>query len=236
MTFSERLAAAIAKSGHTQKSLADAVGMAQSSVWKLLSGAKGSRKTVAIAKELGVDPDWLSSGLGEMCKNSSIKLRDGVPASKVVGSPIQAWDSSDPLGDDEVEIPFYKSIELAAGAGRSKNQDYNGFKLRFSRATLRRYGIAPSDTAAFTVHGDSMAPVIPNGSTVMVDRGRTNIVDGGIYFIEQDDLFRIKLLYRQSGGKLIIRSYNTSEFPDEITDIGSVKVIGRVFNSSVMFL
>ena len=50
MTFSERLEMAMKESGHTQGSLAKAVGMAQSSVWKLVSGgAQGSRKLVDIA-------------------------------------------------------------------------------------------------------------------------------------------------------------------------------------------
>lgn len=63
MDFSERLELAMKEGGHTQGSLAKAVGMAQSSVWKLVSGgAKGSRKIVDIARVLGVRPEWLSDG------------------------------------------------------------------------------------------------------------------------------------------------------------------------------
>lgn len=234
-TFSDRLNAALDAENMSQAQLAEAVGLSQPAIQKLTSGkAKSSRKVVEIARALNVRPEWLSSGLSEMRDNSSERARDGVPASMAIGRPIQAWDSSDPLEDDEVEIPFYKSIELAAGNGRCVNEDYNGFKLRFSKATLRRYGAEPKYTAAFPVSGDSMAPVIPNGSTVTIDRNHTKIVDGGIYVIEQDELFRVKLLYRQPGGKLIIRSYNSSEFPDETADIDTVKIIGRVINWSVM--
>ena len=234
-TFTDRLNTALDAAAISQAQLAEAVGISQPAIQKLTSGkAKSSRKVVEIAKALNVRPEWLSSGLGEMRDNSSERARDGIPASEATGRPIKAWDSSDPLEDDEVEIPFYKSIELAAGNGRCVNQDYNGFKLRFSKATLRRYGAEPKYAAAFPVSGDSMAPVIPNGSTVTIDRNHTKIVDGGIYVIEQDELFRVKLLYRQPGGKLIIRSYNSVEFPDETADIDTVKIVGRVINWSVM--
>lgn len=60
MTFSERLDKAMKESGYTQGSLAKAVGMAQSSVWKLVSGgAQGSRRLVDIARVLGLGQSGL---------------------------------------------------------------------------------------------------------------------------------------------------------------------------------
>ncbi len=70
MDFSERLARAMSLAGYTQGRLAKEVGMAQSSVNKLLNGANGSRKTVEIASVLGVRPEWLSTGAGEMLADS----------------------------------------------------------------------------------------------------------------------------------------------------------------------
>lgn len=66
MGFSERPAQAMKNAGYTQGRLAKDVGMAQSSVNKLLKDANGSRKTVEIASVLGVRPEWLSAGEGEM--------------------------------------------------------------------------------------------------------------------------------------------------------------------------
>ncbi len=65
MGFSERLAQAMKYAGYTQGRLAKDVGMAQSSVNKLLKEANGSRKTVEIASVLGVRPEWLSTGEGK---------------------------------------------------------------------------------------------------------------------------------------------------------------------------
>lgn len=230
-TLAERLKSARNRAGISQQELGKAVGVTQAAIQKLESGkAKASTKLIDIARFLQVSPEWLLYEEGEV---SSGKTKDGVPMSDIRADPVDVWDSSSPLTDDEVFIPYFSSIELAAGSGHCNNEDYSGHKLKFSRATLRRYGATPVNVVAFPVHGDSMSPVIPNGSTVVVDTGHKNIVDGGIYAIEQDDLFRIKLLYRQPG-KLLIKSYNTDEFPEEEAETHKVKIIGRVINWSVM--
>lgn len=238
MTFADRLNLAMKMRGFTQVELAEAADMAQPSVWKLTSGkAKSSRKIVEISNALRVDPVWLSTGEGEEPDFlKSEKIKDGIPVKDFKPKEIAEWDSNTPLSDDEVEVPYYKSIELAAGwGGFGGNSDDDGYKLRFSRSTLRRYGISPKDVASFPVHGDSMEPIIPNGTTVFVNKGDKRIVDGGVYFIEQDGLLRIKLLYRQPG-KLIIKSYNSVDFPDEEADPATVNIVGRVFNMSVMLI
>ncbi|HFS6894444.1 TPA: XRE family transcriptional regulator [Morganella morganii] len=234
-TFTERLNLAMKMRGFTQSSLGDAVGMAQPSIWKLTSGrAHSSRKAVEIAHALNVDPVWLATGEGVAPDFLNNHAPDGVPMDSINPEKVEAWDSRTPLDKDEVEIPFYKSIELAAGYGCDGAEDENGYKLRFSRSTLNRYGVHPSEAMAFPVHGDSMSPVIPNGATVSVSTGHKKVIDGGVYAIEQDDLLRVKILMRRPGGKLIIRSFNSSDYPDEIANEDDVKIIGRVFNWSVM--
>ncbi len=229
-TLAQRLKIAMESSGCTQIKLAELVGVTQGAIQKLVSGkAKSTRNLLDIAEALKVNPQWLNSGEGEM---RPAKMSTMPPENE--WQSVEAWDEGTPLGDDEVYIPFYKSIELAAGVGCSTNEDHNGYKLRFSKSTLRRYGAEPSNVISFPVYGDSMAPVIPNKSTVTVDMGHKTITDGGIYAIEQDELFRVKLLYRMPGRKVIIRSFNKDEFPDEEASLDDVKIIGRVISWSVM--
>ncbi|MBS6076116.1 MAG: helix-turn-helix transcriptional regulator [Citrobacter freundii] len=234
-SFSERLNIAMRERGVTQGALAEAVGMAQPSVWKLASGgAKGSRKTVQIAHVLGVRPEWLSDGIGPMRDDEK---ESSIPPESEWGS-VDAWDKNTPLPDDEVEVPFLKDIEFACGDGRVHGEDHNGFKLRFSKATLRRVG-ANSDGSGvlcFPATGDSMEPVIPDGTTVAVDTNNKRIVDGKLYAISQpgageDKLKRIKQLYRKPGGILTIRSFNRD---DEEASEAEVEIIGRVFWYSVL--
>lgn len=88
-------------------------------------------------------------------------------------------------------------------------------KLRLSKATLRQYGVDPSNAYALTAFGNSMSPVINNGATVYVDVGRTSIVDGKIYAINHGGLFKFKYLYRLPKGGVKIVSENKEEYPDE---------------------
>ncbi|HGJ5921851.1 XRE family transcriptional regulator [Arsenophonus apicola] len=228
-TMHERIRQARLAKKMTQAELAEKLSVTPQSVqqWETSTEPK-KKRLMKIADVLDIDVNWLLFG--------ERKNKDGRLENKMNFREISEWDESTPLEDDEVEIPFYKSIELAAGSGCNENKDYNGFKLRYSRSTLRKYGISSKNVYAFTVHGNSMEPVIPNGATVFVNCCDNSIVDGGIYFIEQEDLFRIKILLRQPGKKVIIRSFNSIEYPDEIADLDTVKVIGRVFNASIMFM
>lgn len=238
MNFSDRLDLAMKEAGHTQGSLAKAVGMAQSSVWKLVSGgAKGSRKLVDIARVLGVRPEWLSDGSEPMREHGARvhHLESTIPPESE-WEPVDAWDSRTPLMDDEVEIPFLRDIELAAGDGSYNEDDYNGFKLRFSKATLRRVGADSNGDGVlcFPARGNSMEPIIPDGTTVAVDTNNKKIIDGNIFAINHGGLKRIKQLYRLPNNRVSVRSFNKDDHPDQEADLSDVEVIGRVFWYSVL--
>ncbi|MDE9435665.1 helix-turn-helix domain-containing protein [Xenorhabdus bovienii] len=65
MTLADRLKEAMADKGLTQSALAKKAGMAQSMIWKLLSGnAVKTGRLVDLAKALDVRPEWLSDGSG----------------------------------------------------------------------------------------------------------------------------------------------------------------------------
>lgn len=234
-TLSDRVKFILMQEELSQKDLASKLNTSPQTVHNWIKRNSISREAARVISDIfGYSLDWLLSGVGNPKIKENIKTNDdsNVPPMEEWRA-VSTWDNATPLGFDEVEVPYYKSIELAAGHGCNGGSDNNGYKLRFSRSTLRRYGISAKDVASFPVHGDSMSPVIPSGSTVFVNQGDQKIVDGGIYFIQQDDLLRIKMLYRQPG-KLIIKSYNSVDFPDEEADPKSVKIIGRIFNWSVM--
>lgn len=141
------------------------------------------------------------------------------------------WSGKDELESDEVEVPFLKDIEFACGDGSYNEDDYNGFKLRFSKSTLRKVGANTDGTGVlcFPATGDSMEPVISDGATVSVNCNDKRIVDGKVYAINQNGWKRIKLLVRSSPEKIIIRSYNKDVYPDEEVNADSIEIIGKVF-------
>lgn len=147
------------------------------------------------------------------------------------------WDDSTPMDSDDVEIPLFKEVEMAAGNGMSHAIEINGRKLRFSKATLRAAGVDAANAACATITGTSMEPLILDGATIGIDRGRTQIKDGKIYAIDHDGMLRVKYLYRMPGGGLRLRSENADEYPDEVftaEDSNQIRILGWVFWWSVL--
>lgn len=231
-TLAERLKEARKMRGLTQKALGDLVGVSQAAIQKIEVGkALQTTKIIDISNALRVRPEWLDSGEGPML---AVGEDEAVPSKDMWGT-VDAWDERTPLKEDEIEVPFLKDIELACGDGTFQAEDYNGYKLRFSKATLRRVGAQDGSVLCFPAHGNSMEPVIPEGSTVAINLNDKKIVDGKVYAISQDGWNRLKILYRVGPNKLSIRSYNHLEHPDEDADLDSVQVIGRMFWTSTIW-
>lgn len=144
------------------------------------------------------------------------------------------WSSSDPLPEDEyVFTPYLKETEFCGGGGSFEIPDYNGYRLPFGKSTLRRKGINPDNVFCCTLTGDSMEERIAEDAAIAVDTGETVIKDGKIYAFRHDDIFRVKYLIRQPGGRVKIRSHNPN-YTDENADLDQITVIGRVFWWSVL--
>ena len=214
----------------TQEELAKRTCVTKSSIsqWENNLVKLNGENLLVVSQRLLVSPDWLLHGDE---KASANKL---VPLGK-----FEEWGSDTPLDDDEIEIPFYKDVTLAAGDGKICDSiGRSNLKLRFSRATLKRQGIQIDTCVCFTVHGNSMEPILPNGCTVGIDQSKTTIVDGKIYAINQCGELRLKMLYKIPGGGIRMRSYNADEYAEEIYDAQQTKdivVIGRLFWCSVLF-
>lgn len=152
--------------------------------------------------------------------------------------PPKLWDSKTPLSDDEVEVPFFQEVELAAGMGASRVDEVKGPKLRFSKSTLRRVGVPAEAAACAVVRGNSMEPIMPDGTCVGVNTADKSIKDGEIYVIDHGGMLRVKYLHRRPGGGIKIVSQNSTEHPVEEVPphemAESVRIIGRVFWWSVL--
>lgn len=233
MELTERLKYLLATEDLKQKDLAERLNTSSQTVNNWLKRNAISREAAQQISEIyGYSLDWLLNGIG----SPKFKIEESQIPNESEFFPIRTWDSKTPIDNDEVEIPFLKDIEFACGDGSYGDDDYNGFKLRFSKSTMRKIG-ANSDGSgviSFSARGDSMEPVISNGTTVAVNTGDKKIVDGKIYAINQGGLKRIKLLHQTTANKVIIRSYNKIDYPDEEAKISDIEIIGRVFWWAVM--
>jgi len=256
MNLSQRIKAARSHANLTQSQLAEKVGIAQTAISQLESG-KTQRSTYLfqVAAACGVSAAWLATGTGEMLdvqrhgqereRRSREGQGDGFSEVNSAGvtaglDPISLWDDDTPLDDDEVEIPFLREVELSAGSGRTVIERSSTAKLRFGKRSLRAHNVQFDQAVCVVVSGNSMEPVLADGSTVGVNIGQRQIVDGKMYAIKHDGQLRVKVLYRVPGGGVRFRSFNQSEHPDEIYTPQemaekSIEIIGRVFWGASFF-
>lgn len=186
MGFSERLAQAMKHAGYTQGRLAKDVGMAQSSVNKLLKEANGSRKTVEIASVLGVRPEWLSTGEGEM-------------ASGGTREPTALYQVKSSLnGIYRVDV---LDVKASAGPGTIVTSDFIETirAIEYTTEQARAlFGNRPAThVKVITVNGDSMDGTISPGDQIFVDTGVTHFDGDGVYVFVFGKTLHVKRLQMQ---------------------------------------
>ncbi|HEM6838330.1 TPA: helix-turn-helix transcriptional regulator [Citrobacter koseri] len=218
-SFSERLNIAMRECGMTQGALAEAVGMAQPSVWKLVSGgAKGSRKTVQIANVLGVSPEWLSDGIGPMRLDGQQPL---IPAQKS-GSDvfrIDVLDLSVSAGDGAVNNEFVEVLRSVEYSVDDARQMFNGRKADQIRI--------------INVRGDSMSGTIEPGDLLFVDITIQSFDGDGIYAFLYDGTAHVKRLQKMKDKILVISDNKTYTpwDPIEKEEMNLLYVFGKVIGS-----
>ncbi|XYQ53281.1 helix-turn-helix domain-containing protein [Pectobacterium carotovorum] len=229
----QRVSQILDENGWSQSELARRLGISPQSVQYWVSGKTSPRgkSLSALSSLTGYPEHWFLMDFTDPLSIKDAEKPMRLEESQASYGSIDAWDESTPLSPDEVEVPFLRDIEFACGDGRIQSEDHNGFKLRFSKSTLRKVGANTdgSGVLCFPARGNSMEPNIPDGTTVAVNTNDKKIVDGKMYAISQNGWNRIKLLYRTGPDTVSIRSYNSDEHPAEEKPISSIEIIGRVF-------
>ncbi|MBC3239703.1 helix-turn-helix transcriptional regulator [Pseudomonas lurida] len=240
-----------------QEKIADICGWAGQSVVSQYLNAKIPLNLSALVKFAGVlnfDPSEVSPRLIESHPGMEVehiypKSPSGprwdnlVISSRVENNALRMapfdlrGDNAAP-GEGEVALPFFREAELSAGQGTVVMLDSNGRKQIFAKSVLSLKNIDPEAAGCATVSGNSMDPVLPDGSIVGVDTASRSVQDGKMYALDHDGLLHVKLLYRLPGGGLRLKSYNDAEHPDERYD-GTyvnqhIRVLGKVFWYSVL--
>lgn len=233
--YEERKAAAKASGASlTQADVAEACGWSGQSAFSQYATGKvplNLEALLRLAKVLDFSPEQVSTRLLSMV-NLNSSPSDTEPGKATELFPMSIWDEDTPLDDDEVEVPYFAEVQLAAGSGMTHVVEVPGRKLRFSKATLREAGVSANDAMCARVHGRSMERMILDGAAVGVDRGQTDIIDGEIYAFDHEGMLRTKYLYKLPGGNVRARSENHDEYPDEVftpEQMAEIRILGRVF-------
>ncbi|MEX5342985.1 XRE family transcriptional regulator [Pseudomonas sp. I2] len=202
--FRERLKEAMKGAG--ARGFARDCGLSEGAIRSYLSGETYPTldRLTQIANASGVDAVWLAFG--------------------AMDTDVQ--DSSE---DRYAYIPLYDA-RISQGHGAWLEGARILTMLAFTRHSLRRKGLEPSQLAAVRVDGDSNEPVLSDGDTVMVDLSRNTLQGEAFYVIRLDDLLYAKRLQRQIDGGVDIISSNPAYATIKVRpdQMDSFHVVGRI--------
>lgn len=214
--FAGRLDLVVKKLGGVTKAsqLAD-ISQPTISRWKDGSSDPKLSNLVALAQAAEVTLDWLVLGSAEQ------------PGLKKEASA------------DYYYIPAYE-IEASAGHGAFTEGATTPAKhLAFRKDWVHDRRLSPSSLSAIFTRGDSMAPTIPDGATILVDGSRTVPLDGKIYVIRMDNRLWVKRVqWIPSGGLRLIsdnRTYDSFDISKAELAHDDIQICGQVVNVSYDF-
>lgn len=136
-----------------------------------------------------------------------------------------------PLPTGTAQVPKL-ALEASAGAGAIAGEEWASEGIGFDRQWLKRLGLRPENLSIIDVKGESMAPTLNNGDTIMVDRndGADRLRDG-IYVLRLDTMLMVKRvsLSPRSGRVALAISSDNPTYPSwEDVDRRLVDIVGRV--------
>ena len=211
------------------------------SKWLNAEAIPGVANMKAIASDLGVRLEWLQFGVGPMLVEQQAEPGGNVAdiryslrprSDELVMLDTEIVEGDEPLRPDEVELPYLREVEFAAGSGRTQVIENHGRTMRFSLPRLAKAGVQPENAACATAMGTSMEPTIADGSPIAIDRGCTHVIDGKIYALDHGGMLRIKRLYRMPVSRVRLVSDNSDEHPEETYSLlgdEAPVILGRVF-------
>lgn len=230
MKISERIAEAIAGSGMSKSAIAKHCGVSPSAVTQWLNSdtkAPTAENLLKLSRATGYSYSWLVDGRGDKL----VRHTGAVQANAELDTDAHIGGPSNLLAT-EIEVPYYREVELAGGSGKTEVIENHGAVMRLPREAIERAGVPINMAACATLRGDSMFPRIQDGAAIGIDRSVDKIVDGEIFAFDHDGMLRVKYLYRLPYGRIRIASENTVEHPDEILgpdDMPYFRLIGWVF-------
>lgn len=182
-TLAERLKLAMDKRGMSQGKLAEAAGVAQPTIWKILDGkTKNSGYVVEIAMALNVRPEWLALNSGPMLKDEATEY--DTPEQKdhyARVSLIPIWESAIKTADyaiapREVASENCKAYVLRRSTGFSEIAEgstiivdstetpgYNDYVYARVHNSESVYKFVAGSDNGFLMSADQRIPLIPVG-------------------------------------------------------------------------
>ncbi|MCG9625368.1 helix-turn-helix transcriptional regulator [Vibrio mediterranei] len=131
---------------------------------------------------------------------------------------------------DVFNVPFYDEVKASAGIGFFNSfSEVGSYPLPVS---VCRKESNKQDIIAIRCIGDSMEPIISDGSILAINTSIQQVKDGGIYVVNFQGSLRVKRLYQDSKG-IVLSSYNkdypSEKISNEDLEVNELKIVGKVF-------
>lgn len=174
----KRLRDALAVRQMTQGELANQIGFSRVYINKLVNGAlpefKSDSNLISIANALGISPEWLIRGSGQMMterlaydtKGEVFELNSSIPVNV-----FEATAAQDPMSQPVLT----KTDEVV-----------------FLPQSIIKAGVESNELKAFAVIGSNMAPTLLEGDLAIVDCAQRSYIDGRIYAFFFGDHVRLR--------------------------------------------
>ena len=187
---------------------------------------KASGKSAyAVATALGHAPNWLYRVVEGKSGILLPTLREvaeelGVTAGSLVDPPEEQNTGS-------VDFVELVEVEAAPNSGARVYDETFKRRLAFPKALLGEMATRPQVCQCMRISGDAMAPTLPDGSLILVDRLSREWLDGKIYVMETEfGLIARRVKEDENVGWAILEHEREDAAP--IPPIGKVNTIGQV--------
>jgi phage repressor protein C with HTH and peptisase S24 domain len=128
-----------------------------------------------------------------------------------------------------VQLPLF-NIEASAGLGVPVGPEARLGAVAFDPVFLRAQGARPDQCSIIAASGDSMQPVIPDGSLLVVDHSQKEVRNGHIMVVNVGEDLLVKRIRRRMDGLIELISDNPAYAPETLGPdaLAQLRVVGRV--------
>lgn len=202
------------------------------SKFDIANWVKTARKNAKITQEVLA----LELGFATKSSISAIEIGKNKPSyetllkiSQICGYPLPYQDTNIvPVYEltTNFKLPFYDCVQdFPTIQSMQAEMDKHILLPKF---ILEQKRIDAKNVICLRMIGTNMSPLIPDESYLIANISNQHIADGRIYAIFQENLFRIRMLYNLTGNKVRLKSWNETEFLEEVIDKNDLNIVGKI--------
>ncbi len=183
-------------------------------------------------EEAYVSPLHLASRSGRVLALMEV-LKAGAAARRISLDELLGADDSSP--GSPADLPDFDSagsfpVAAAAGAGAEVLDESRVSHVSLDPGWLRSHALSPDRCDVISVRGVSMEPTLPDGCSILVDRGSRELAEGRVFVLRTAEGLVVKRV-RLEEGNWILAGDNPDWDPAPLAEgddvVGEVRWSGR---------